>query len=575
MADLPRYQQTGRTFADLPEFSFANVKESFRRSQSMINSLDRISQFAAKFAETQVEQQAAQYAVENPITIDELRNAQETGVDPNDLIKATGGGAIWQETLRKVQGEQLRAQLEVYGQQSLSDIQTQVQLGQLTDINEIKQKFQAAISGYEKPLARISPDSAVRFQQSMASTAKAFFNEATKKLEQDYINDQQVLSMQNLDNSLKAAKSMISVINDPQMLDESKRLLGYRVYEQAREGGTAFAQKQLEAFNKDFEAMKIDHFVGIAVDSKFATSLSAALDKIDTTGFGNSQLIFNSLPKETQLKVKQNVISAWNNNINAQEQLIKQNEMAQKAENKKDYAEMVSPTTSTQRRNELAWKLFNDKDFITKSEYENIINPSAKETDSDIRQKVKIRQEIENGFITNVDQLNKLYPNLSAKVYEDLAGDIFSVDRQKSNRLKRLAAGASENTWLPTDTNTNYRIEQIDKIQNEILNEYKNQGKPIGLAEAADLAVQRYKKSDAVITAEKTQTYHKNIIKGAAGEKVIYPNFPLDNELSDADINTYAAKYKITGGKLKALKESYKAYFEAKKLTGKNAEALQ
>ena len=225
MAELPRYQQTGRIFADVPQLDFASVRENINLSRSMGNALDRISAFAGKYSEQQVAKQAEQFAVENPITIEQLRIAKESGIDPNELIAATGGGAIWEETLRKFQGEQLRAQLEVFGQSALADIQSQVQTGQLNDINEIKSKFATAITGYEAPLNRINPESAVRFKQSMAATANAFYKEATKKLEQDYINDQQILSQQNFEVSVKAAKSMINAINDPQMLSEARELM--------------------------------------------------------------------------------------------------------------------------------------------------------------------------------------------------------------------------------------------------------------------------------------------------------------------------------------------------------------
>ena len=560
MADLPRYQQTGRTFSDLPEFSFTNVKESFRRSQSMINSLDRISQFASKFAETQVEQQAAQYAVENPITIDELRNASESGVDPNDLIKATGGGAIWQETLRKVQGEQLRAQLEVYGQQSLADIQTQVQLGQLTDINEIKQKFQSAISGYEKPLARISPDSAVRFQQSMASTAKAFFNEATKKLEQDYINDQQVLSMQNLENSMKAAKSMIGVVNDPQMLDESKRLLGYRVYEQAREGGTAFAQKQLETFNKEFEALKLNHFTEVATKPAFATSISQAVSKINAGDFGEASMLYQSLDKEAQAKVRKNVVAAWGDlytvTKNQQEMLKIQN----KEKDDADVVRLYSPETPAAEKRTLAIDLFK-RDVITQSTLDNIINPKKEESDVDNLTEARAESDIIGGYIKDEKQLRSLYPGLSAKSVSRLITKIASGNAQRASRIVKIGAGASESPLAILDDPTAARVKKITEIAETIKQEAFARGERIDDVTASEKAVNQFMGDKEVQSAKQAQSSAARRISST------FSDFNPDS----MNVDEYAKKRKLDDARKMQLKRLHEQYKKAKQITGLTA----
>lgn len=560
MADLPRYQQTGRTFSDLPEFSFANVRESFKRSQSMINSLDRISQFAAKFAEKQVEEQAAQYAVENPITIDELRNASESGVDPSELIRATGGGAIWEDTLRKVQGEQLRAQLEVYGQQSLADIQTQVQLGQLTNINEIKQKFQSAISGYEKPLARISPESAVRFQQSMATTAKAFFNEATKKLEQDYINDQQVLSMQNLENSMKAAKSMIRVVNDPQMLDESKRLLGYRVYEQAREGGTAFAQKQLETFNKEFEALKLNHFTEVATKPAFATSISQAVAKINAGDFGEASMLYQSLPKEEQAKVRKNVVAAWGDLYTVTKNEQEMNKIAQKEENDDLIIEMNQIGTTQSRKEEIA-KILLRRDVIQEPTYRGIVNPKKEESAVDKLMESRAEGDIIGGYIKDEKQLRSLYPGLSVEAISRLNTKMASGNAQRASKAIRIAAGASESPLAIPDEPTAARVKKMTELYEKIRQEAFNKGERIDDATAADIAINQFMSDKEVQSAKQSQSSSARRIRS------IFPDFNLDS----MDVNDYAKKKRLDDVEKSRLKRLYEQYKKAKEITGLTA----
>jgi hypothetical protein len=63
MAELPRYQETGRIYSDLPSFDFANVREGMRLSQTLTNSLDRLSEFAQKTAEKDAERKAEEFAM--------------------------------------------------------------------------------------------------------------------------------------------------------------------------------------------------------------------------------------------------------------------------------------------------------------------------------------------------------------------------------------------------------------------------------------------------------------------------------------------------------------------------------
>ena len=71
MADLPRYQSTGRVYADLPQLDFANVRESFKQSQSLSNQLDRLSNYAFTEVGKTTEKAAEKFALDNPITIDQ------------------------------------------------------------------------------------------------------------------------------------------------------------------------------------------------------------------------------------------------------------------------------------------------------------------------------------------------------------------------------------------------------------------------------------------------------------------------------------------------------------------------
>ena len=563
MAELPRYQQTGRNYSDAPAFDFANLRESARASQSLSQGLDRLSTFAYKAAGDYAEKKAEQDAVSNPITFEQLQIAQQSGIDPEDLVKAAGGGTIYQETLRKFQGEQLRSQLEVHGQAALVDIQKQIELGQLTNLNDIQQKMESAIGGYTAPLARINPESAVRYQSSMATTAKTFYQQATKKLTDDYKNDQQILSQANLVNSLDAAKASIRTITDPAMLNETKTLLYRRVYEQAREGGTEFAQVQADKFLKEFDALKLNRFTEVATSKDFAPDMLTAVQKIRSGNFGDATPLYASLSEEEKIKVRQNAVGAWNDEYNA----MKDEEKILKIQNKeKDDADIIRmyelPDNSKEKR-QIARDLFK-RDVISQDTLKGIINPKD-DGEGNAVVSANAETDIIYGYITNEKQLRKMYPNLTNKQFKNLSVSLANKVVANSKAQIRIAAGASENPFAPIPENVSVRIQSINKFYDKFAQETNPDGtRKYTPDEATSLAINEYPKSVKFGDAKKAQ---KNNLDAIHKE---YADFNPDKMTPEA----YGKTYKLSKDKVDRISKKYKDYLKQKDITGLNGDAL-
>ena len=565
MAELPKYQQTGRIFSDVPQLDFANVRESFKRSQSIANSLDRLSEFAGKTAQVQVERQAEQFAVENPITIEQLQNAQKSGVSADDLIKASGGGTIWEETIRKFQGEQLRSQLEVVGQKALADIQTQVQLGQLTDINEIKAKYESAINGMESPIAQINPESALRFKQSMASTANSFYKEATKKLENDYKINQQVLSQENLETTVQVARSTIATINDPQMLNEAKNVLYKRVYEQAKEGGAEFAQAQANSFLKAFEEEKINHFVGVVVDKSYAPDMLTAVTKIREGNFGESTMLYNSLDESAKKKVRQEALSTWSDLHSAAKKEQEMLAIENKKVNDVEVITMLSMPENTRQRIKLAQDLYK-KDAISLDTLRSEMNPKkSDEDDGDVLAGARAEAAIIYGQITTEPQLRQTYPGLTSKQIKKLLPTMASKVVANAKGKIRVAAGAAEDPMAVIDEPTAKRVQSITNIYDK----YRSETNPDGtfkynVEQASELAINEYPKNNAY---QKSLTAQKNSYTSI---KKVFEDFNPDT----MSVAAYARKKGLNESQTTNLDKLYKRYLDNKSITGKTGDEL-
>lgn len=564
MAELTRYQQTGRIFSDVPQLDFANVRESFKRSQTISNALDRVSEFAFKEAAKNAERQAEQFAIDNPLTIDQVREASRSGVKPEDLIKATGGGQIWQETLTKLQGEQLRSQLEVLGKQALVDLQTQVETGQLTNMEDVRLKQEAVVNGLRKTLS-FSPDSLVRFDATMGTISSALYKEAQGQLVRDYKLSQQSQAKVNYDNSLRAYKAMLNTgVESPEMLREIEYALADQLERQSADGGMDFALKLKDDFYKEMQSVKLSSLINTAVSPEFAKDMTSSLTKIRNGDLGKFTPIYNTLSEDDKKKVRQDVASSWSDLYNAKESdrknLIRENEEVNKADIKK----MLSLPDNSKQKKELAKSLF-DRNAITIDTLKSIIEPKA-EGDGDIMSEAYADRDIALGRITNESRLRSLYPTLNNKQVKKLL--ISMTDKATSNaRAKiRTAAGAAANDLVPIDIPTAKRIQDITAIYESKLEEVSSNGTyKYDPNEALEIALKEYPKSEKYNTAKTKQSSSLNSIKN---------NFKGFNP-DTMDVEDYAKKAKIDEVMKVKLQRYVKTYKEQKAITGLTSEALQ
>ena len=335
MAELPKYQQTGRIFSDVPQLDFANVRESFKRSQSIANSLDRLSEFAGKFAKAEVEKKAQQFNIDNPITVEQLREAQKTGITAEDLIQKQGGGLAWDEIARKVQSSQLRSQLEVEANTAALQIKSMVDTRQITDANEVKAKFMALQDGMSKQLFMLDPDEASRFQTATGALIKNLQKETYDKLYDDYKLANQVKTSDYKIVALETVDSIYKNTTDLDSIYAQVSLVRNRLVNLAKEGGDDFAKSELYKFDKEIEERKINLITEFASAPNFAKNSTEALNKIAKGEIFNNDgkdytTLFSTLGVTDKAKVRSYVreqfVAIYQTKENEEKEFIKAKE---------------------------------------------------------------------------------------------------------------------------------------------------------------------------------------------------------------------------------------------------------
>jgi len=341
MAELPRYQPTGRVFADVPQLDFANVRESFKSAQSMTNALDKLSNFAYKQAALNVEKEAEQFSVQNPITLEQLQEAEKSGVTAADLVKASGGGAIWQNTVKKFQAAQLRTQLEVEAQSAGMQILNDVKANKISG-NEVGAKFDSLVNGMGKPLAGLDAEEYTKFKSSVGGVVKSLHKAALDKAYDDYKLEAEIKTNNYMTVAGDAFDVVLKTEKNPELIDAQKRLMTQTLISISKESGKPeVVLRTINGINKIFEDKTINHLVVMASDPQFAKNAGEALTKLANNNLKVSNendysALYKNQTPENQAKVRSFIrqkfidINTTNNEIEkntVEEQKAKANEL--------------------------------------------------------------------------------------------------------------------------------------------------------------------------------------------------------------------------------------------------------
>lgn len=429
MARLPQYQQTGRTTADLPQFNFESLRESIVTSRGLTNSLDRLSNFAFEQSAITTEKQAQQFSINNKLTLEQVQEAAKSGITAEDLVAASGGGQIWQDTVTKIQGEQLRVQLEMLGKQELMNLQTLVETGQITSMNDVQAKQESIVNGLRQSLS-FAPDSVTRFDTTMGVAAAANFKANQDKLSKDYIAAQQLLSEKDERNTLKIFENQLNNgdITDFETLTKIIDANEQHVFLTGRPGGAEFSRKLAKDVREKSNELVINQLAKVALDKTFAKDAREALNKIKEGNFlledgRNYSDIYKNMSVENQAKIRDAVRQEFivtnrtekeveESNIDIEKEKVNNLEIEYyKTKNPR----LLNEITTISRRT--------GGKAVSAATIESIKN-SGKANESDIQYSdnvIKMKDEIKNG---KFDSLEVLYAR----------GELLGVNRQAINK---------------------------------------------------------------------------------------------------------------------------------------------
>jgi hypothetical protein len=315
--DLARYGQAGLpgVSKDIPNLTVTGVVQS----PNITAALNRVSDFAFRSIEPAVERQAAQYAFDNPVTIEQLKKGAESGITAEDFIPV--GGTKARDTIRKLYGAQAQVELHSDLVSKHTDITRRIDSGEIRDIESLNNELRAPIDGAVRSLASLDPEAAVRLHASASASANSAYKHGVLKFAQDAANLASMKGDRLAEDQLVGERShMISEFRDQSPRDvlalynariDVNQVALYR--SAAAAGDTKGAMALVAEHKKDIRQVLLESF---AMDASSADH-SLNMRKITSGDFKHMNPLWNTLTSDEKNKVASMVANKVSSNVTA------------------------------------------------------------------------------------------------------------------------------------------------------------------------------------------------------------------------------------------------------------------
>lgn len=553
MAELPRYQQryqqTGTVNPDVSQLNFANVREAFQASRLVNSGLDRLSQFAFEETGKQTLKKAQQYSIDNPITVEDLKSAGAEGLTALDLVEATGGGSIWQDTVRKFQAVQLRTELEVKANAAAMDISHQVDMNELSNIGEIKDKFNALQFGMSKQLTELDPEEGLKFQAKNASIIQTLEKKSLETSYNNYKLSKQVETKNYEIVALESVSAVFDVETDPDLINAKVSTIRATFASFAKEGGDDFALKAVNDLDKQIQNLRISSLVKSSLSEDFATNSFEAMSKIRNGDFGNKTAFYNSLNSQEQKEVRVAVKNSWDDLSDSRNK---------KEKHDKETAEDSFRVNAVGNKKRTIFDQAFIDGVLPYPQWKEADAPS-KESKTDPILISQIRNRILDGNMTDMNQLPK---GLSPKEIATFNNLIHDTDGRNAVKLLRNDAKIPSGSLFATESQS-AKFAKLSERYEFNLNSKTPNGEPVykSKVEAAEAAISSIGSSIENKTATAIQK------SAAIRVRKITETFDMDKNYDIKKLSTWANK-NYDKEDAEAFLKAYELYKKQAKNTG-------
>ncbi len=297
----------GIQYADLPRISTAGIEAGARSYDVLANSLDRMIDFAYQKQTTAAERKAKQYAIEFPPTKEQLQEAVKTGQFP----KIQGAGDIFQRAYESTASQLLAAELQLNVARSAAAYQSRIEKREPVDPEAMRRDMGDMITGYASVLGTMNPDVGVKFRAANTSVAHDVYRQAVTSLEKQERENISTNVKRSVDTQRPNIRAIFANAGDisPDTGEPVPIADKLAVIEQVYLDYSRLTNdpKVVEAYYAMVEAEKIEALATSALQPEFAGNDVEMVNKVDRGQFGALQEVWDTLPPESQKKVRDRI----------------------------------------------------------------------------------------------------------------------------------------------------------------------------------------------------------------------------------------------------------------------------
>lgn len=432
MADLPRYENIGVQYADLPKISTALQQAKSQGYADMGQQLDRMTNFFQEKAVTEAQKAALKYSIEFPPTKEQLDIAKQTGVMPT--IK--GAGSVFTDTYNKASAHILGNQIQTDFQNRSATRLAAMEAGDVVDVQALQRDLRDDIDGSMSVLTALDPETSIKFRASMATVGHGVYKQALaideKNRQLAYAADQEagVLNLKPvIENVIKSYTSVgmnsselegvLQNVIQPFTNKTSITLAGSNKY-------------AIEAYKIVNEA-KVGAVLTKLSDPDFAPTAGEAAKKLLKGDVGELTGIYNNLDTDTRNKIRSEHMKAVSDVKTLTDAVNAETKAANKVKGNELQIEFLRPGTSSKRKQEIAVELIR-LDEINLTTAQDLLKPKSAEPNPVLS--MQLYEGIKNGRYKSIKDLMPYSKSMSTSEFESLGRAL--VDNQGHLAVQRI-----------------------------------------------------------------------------------------------------------------------------------------
>jgi hypothetical protein len=201
MAELPKPQQSNAQLvapAAAPTYRFESSVVAARGLGNIGDALDRMAQSLAKEQESAIQKEAAQYAIDKPLTAEQWNRIRK---DPDALEKYFAGqGRVFKDTFMAAQASQLSSELQVRLENNFDLLKKQMEAGNVSPAAAIA-ATRDLVDGAVPAVSSMSPEVGLKFKANVAMRGAGVYEKAQEiiasniKVDDKLANDTYIINM--------------------------------------------------------------------------------------------------------------------------------------------------------------------------------------------------------------------------------------------------------------------------------------------------------------------------------------------------------------------------------------------